>query len=346
MLSGGVPTETNRRFVLASRPEGEPTEQNFRLETQPVPKPGENELLVKNLWLSVDPYMRGRMSDRASYAKPVGIGEVMVGGTVGRVEKSRSSSFSEGDIVVGYGGWQEYSVLQGDATGAAQVFKVPSGAEDPPISTALGVCGMPGATAYFGLLKLGAPKDGETVVVSAASGAVGSVVGQIAKMRGARAVGIAGGAEKCGFCVDELGFDACVDYKSEPDLAAAIARACPKGVDVYFENVGGPVSVAVASQLNAGSRVPICGVISQYNSVEAFNPMTVLEKAAHPATGRFFLVWEWPEEYPAAIAELQAWVRSGKLKYREDVVEGFENTPKAFIGLFSGSNFGKRVVRI
>jgi NADPH-dependent curcumin reductase CurA len=329
----------NRRLVLASRPSGEPTVDNFRLETGPVPEPGPGEMLVQNLYLSIDPYMRGRMSDRASYARPVAIGDVMVGGTVGRVVTSIAEGHAPGEILVGYGGWQDYALF---LAADRQVMKVDS---PLPISTALGVCGMPGVTAYFGLLKLGEPKAGETVVVSAASGAVGSVVGQIAKLLGCRAVGVAGGPLKCKSVVEELGFDACVDHRA-PGMDAALAAACPNGVDVYFENVGGKVLEAVSKLLNPGARVPICGFISQYNEENPVTPFSVLGALPTPPVHRFFLVWEWPEEYPAAVAQLVSWVKDGKIRYREDIVQGLEEAPRALIGVLRGENFGKKVVRI
>jgi hypothetical protein len=294
---------------------------------------------VKNLYLSIDPYMRGRMSDRPSYAKPVGIGEVMVGGTVGRVVESSAGGVGQGTLLVGYGGWQDYAVF--DPAGQ-QVLPV---ASDLPPSTALGVAGMPGATAYFGLMKIGEPKPGETVVVSAASGAVGSVVGQMAKILGCRAVGVAGGPAKCEFVTKELGFDACVDHRS-PTMAEELRRACPGGIDVYFENVGGKVLEAVAPLLNPGSRVPICGFISQYNEENPVSPFTVLGALADPPVHRFFLVWEWPDEYPGALEKLAGWVREGKLKYQEDVTEGLEQAPRALIGVLRGENFGKKIIKI
>ena len=329
----------NRRIVLASRPEGEPEVSNFRLETTSLPEVPPGSVLVKNLYLSIDPYMRGRMSDRASYARPVGIGEVMVGGTVGRVVESKAENVGIGQLLVGYGGWQEYAVMKPGDQGVLPV------ASDLPPSTALGVAGMPGATAYFGLLKLGEPKAGETVVVSAASGAVGSVVGQIAKLTGCRAVGVAGGPKKCEYVTRELGFDACVDHRSTT-FAEDLRAACPRGIDVYFENVGGKVLEAVAPLLNAGSRVPICGFISQYNEANPVSPFTVLGALPHPPVHRFFLVWEWPSEYPAAVAQLAEWVRTGKLKYTEDVTSGLEEAPRALIGVLRGENFGKKVIKL
>jgi NADPH-dependent curcumin reductase len=329
----------NRRVVLVSRPEGEPVLSNFRLETASLPDVPEGRVLVKNLYLSIDPYMRGRMSDRPSYARPVGIGEVMVGGTVGTVVESRAPGIAVGTLLVGYGGWQDYAVLN-----PADQNTLPVGA-DLPLSTALGVTGMPGATAYFGLTKIGEPKQGETVVVSAASGAVGSVVGQIAKLMGCRAVGVAGGPKKCEYVTKDLGFDVCIDHRS-PNMAAELARACPKGIDVYFENVGGKVLEAVAPLLNPGSRVPICGFISQYNEADPVSPFTVLGALPHPPVHRFFLVWEWPDEYAGAVKKLALWVREGKLKYSEDVTEGLEQAPRALIGVLRGENFGKKIIKI
>jgi NADPH-dependent curcumin reductase CurA len=297
-------------------------------------------MLVENLYLSVDPYMRGRMSDRPSYARPVDIGEVMVGGTVGRVIESLADGYAAGDLVVGYGGWQKYSILESKAR--QLVLKVP---DSPPPSTALGVCGMPGVTAYFGLMKLGRPKEGETVVVSAASGAVGSAVGQMAKILGCRAVGVAGGPKKCAAVVDEYGFDACVDHRS-PNMAAELAAACPRGIDVYFENVGGKVLQAVTKLLNPGSRVPICGFISQYNEENPEIPVVVLGALPNPPEHRFFVVWEWPEEYPAAVQTMRDWVSAGKIRYREDIVDGLEAAPRALVSVLRGENFGKKIVRL
>jgi NADPH-dependent curcumin reductase CurA len=263
----------------------------------------------------------------------------MVGGTVGRVAKSAAPGYTAGDIVVGYGGWRDWALFD---TSDRQVMKVDASLA---ISTAVGVCGMPGVTAYFGLLKLGEPKAGETVVVSAASGAVGSVVGQIAKQKGCRVVGVAGGPAKCDYVTGELGFDVCVDHRA-PGMADAIRAACPKGIDVYFENVGGKVLDAVAPLLNPGARVPICGFVSQYNEQEPVTPFTVLGALATPPFHRFFLVWEWPDEYPAAVLALAAWVKEGKIRYREDISEGLAEAPRALIGVLRGQNFGKKVVRI
>ncbi|MFH1809717.1 MAG: NADP-dependent oxidoreductase [Pseudomonadota bacterium] len=336
----------NRRFILASRPRGLPTADDFRLEENELGKPGPGQVLVKNMYWSVDPYMRGRMSEAPSYAPPVAIGATMVGGTVGEVVESRAPAVAAGDVVVGYGGWQEYSVLDTSGAGPFAVTRVAHGPGAPPVSTALGACGMPGATAFFGINKLGEPSRGETVVISAAAGAVGSIAGQIAKMRGARVVGVAGGERKCRFVIDELGFDDCIDYKAETDLRAALVLSCPDGIDVYFENVGGALVEAVAGLLRPGARVPICGFISQYNSSTPVYPQAVLDAAPNKPASRFFLVGEWPDEYPGAIAQLVEWIKAGQLRYREDVVGGFENLPKAFLGLFAGENLGKRLVRL
>lgn len=330
--------ETHRRIVLAARPTAEPADGDFRIEEVPVPKPGPREVLVRIIYLSLDPYMRGRMRDAASYAQPVGIGQVMTGGTVGEVVASNHPDFKVGDIVEDRLGWQEYAIGPG-----AAMRKV-----DPalaPISTANGVLGMPGMTAYFGLFEVGQPKAGDTVVVSAASGAVGQLVGQLARIAGCRAVGIAGGAAKCAFVRDTLGFDACVDYKAEPDLAAAVKAACPDGVDVYFDNVGGAVSDAVLANINFFARVALCGSISQYNSAEP-GPRWLGTFVGKRVTARGFIVWDFNARYAPAMQRMGAWVRSGAIKYKEDIIEGIENTPRAFIGMLRGENFGKMQVKL
>jgi NADPH-dependent curcumin reductase len=330
----------HRRVVLARRPPGEPTEADFRVEEVPVPEPGPRELLVRVVYLSLDPYMRGRMRDAASYAAPVGIGEVMTGGTVGEVVKSAHPDYRVGDIVEDRLGWQEYAIAPGPA-----LRKV-----DPslaPISTANGVLGMPGMTAYFGLLEVGKPKPGETVVVSAASGAVGQIVGQLAKISGCRAVGIAGGARKCAFVKDTLGLDACIDYKGEKDLTAAVKAACPNGVDVYFDNVGGAVSDAVFLNLNFWARVALCGSISQYNAADLqMGPRLLGLFVGRRVTMRGFIVWDFNAQYGPAMRQMGEWVRSGRIKYKEDVVEGIAAAPRAFIGLLRGENFGKLQVKL
>ena len=333
----------NRRIVLRRRPVGEPREEDFELVATTIADPGEGEMLLKTLWLSLDPYMRGRMNDAKSYAPPVKLGGVMVGGTVSQVLHSRIPEYQAGDIVSGNHGWQEFAIGR---PGDDRLAKV--NPQLAPISTAIGVLGMPGFTAYFGLLRVGEPKAGETVVVSAAAGAVGSAVGQIAKIEGCRAIGVAGGTAKCQHVVDELGFDACVDYKAG-NLEADLRAACPVGIDVYFENVGGAVLDAVVPLLNPGSRVPICGFISAYNArsiSEVRSPFDVLGAMEPPPFHRFFLVGEWVEEYPEAIATLAGWIKEGKLAYRESIAEGLENAPRAFIGLLRGENLGKQLVKI
>jgi len=333
----------NTRIVLKSRPVGMPQEENFDIQSVPVEAPGENEMLLRTLWLSLDPYMRGRMSDRESYAKPLEIGEVITGGVVSEVIESNIDAYPVGTIVSGMYGWQSHAIAR---PGDYRLFKVDK--ELAPISTAVGVTGMPGQTAYFGLLKVGKPQAGETVVVSAASGAVGSVVGQIAKIQGCRAVGLAGGKTKCDYVINELGFDACIDYK-EADFAEKLAAACPDGVDVYFENVGGAVLDAVVPLLNAGSRVPICGFISAYNATsddQIRTPEMVLGALENPPEHRFFIVVEWVEEFEEASRALGGWIKDGRLKYRETIVEGLENAPEAFRMLFTGDNFGKLMIKV
>lgn len=333
----------NTRVLLNKRPVGEPEDDDFKIETLPIAEPQEGELLLKTLWLSLDPYMRGRMNDVKSYAPPVAIGEVMVGETVNQVLVSRSPDFSVGEIAVGPVGWQSYATVKADPKLFRKVDP-----EQGPISTALHILGMTGRTAFFGLLKVGEPKPGETVVVAAASGAVGSVVGQIAKIKGCRIVGIAGGKKKCDYVLNELGFDAVVDHKGG-NMAADLKAACPDGIDVYFENVGGEVLHAVVPLLNPGARVPICGYVSQYNKKnpsEMESPFDVLGKLKNPPHHRFFLVMEWIKEWSAASSEMSEWIKSGRLKYRESVVEGIRNAPQTFRGLLRGENFGKQLIKV
>lgn len=328
----------NRRILLKNRPTGLPSTSDFELVEGPVPEPGEGEVLTRTLFLSLDPYMRGRMSAAKSYAKPVELGEVMTGGTVGEVVASRHESFAPGDIVVGQGGWQDYAVLPG-----ALLRKL-----DPrlsPVSTALGILGMPGMTAYVGLLDIGRPKPGETVVVSAASGAVGSVVGQIAKIHGCRVVGVAGGKAKTDYVVEELGFDAAVDHRS-PDLPDALAAACPKGVDVYFENVGGATQKAVWPLLNDFARVVVCGLIAHYNDPTPPPGPPMLDVLRKRLAVQGFIVSDRSHRQADFLRDVGAWLQAGKLKYREDVVVGLEKAPEAFIGLLQGKNFGKLVVKV
>ena len=336
-------SETAQRIVLASRPVGQPTPEDFRLEELPRPEAGPGQLLLRTLWLSLDPYMRGRMSDAPSYAKPVGIGEVMEGGTVSEVLASRADGFAPGDVVMGRTGWQSYAVAEGRA-----VRKVDRSLA--PVSTALGVLGMPGMTAYTGLLEIGQPKPGETVVVAAASGAVGSVVGQIARIKGARAIGIAGGPAKCRFVVEELGFDACVDHRA-PNFAEELKLICSNGIDVYFENVGGAVFEAVLSLLNPFARIPVCGLIAHYNETElppGPNRVPQLMRAVltRRLTIRGFIVTDFAAREAEFLRDVATWLRERRIKYREDVVEGLANAPRALIGLLRGENFGKALVRV
>jgi len=333
----------NRRIVLASRPSGKPTTANFRLETTDVPTIGDNQVLVQTLYLSLDPYMRGRMSDAASYATPVALDAVMVGGTIGRVASSRNSAFAEGDLVSAYSGWQDYAVSDG-----SDLMKLDPRIPQP--SWALGVLGMPGLTAYVGLLDIGEPKPGETVVLAAATGAVGSVVGQIAKLKGCRVVGIAGAAEKCEYAVKELGYDACVSHYDK-DMAAQLAAACPDGIDVYFENVGGSSWEAAMPLLNNFARVPVCGLIAHYNQTElppGPDRMSLLQGLILRRSLKMqgFIVSNYQNRIPDFVSDMTGWLAQGKVKYREDMVEGLENAPEAFLGLFSGQNFGKLVVKV
>jgi len=339
-----MPALTNQQILLASRPSGLPTPDNFRIVDTPVPEPRHGQLLLEILYLSLDPYMRGRMDDAKSYAKPVDIGAVMEGGTVARVLTSQHPDFTAGDIVLSHSGWQRYALSDGD-----NLRKL-----DPalaPISTALGVLGMPGFTAWSGLLQIGQPKPGETVVVAAASGAVGSAVGQIARIHGARAVGIAGGADKCAFVRDELGFDAVIDHRA-PDFAQQLAQACPNGIDVYFENVGGKVWDAVFPLLNDFARVPVCGLISQYNALPQAEPgpdklalvmRDVLKKSLNI---RGFIQREFAALRPDFLREAGQWIVDGRLRYREDIVAGLDQAPAAFIDLLQGRNFGKLVIKV
>jgi len=330
----------NRKMVLASRPVGMVTEDNFRLEEEEVRELVDGEVLLKTLYLSVDPYMRGRMSDRKSYADPVGIGQVMTGEIVTRVEQSKNPKHQVGDVVVARLGWQEYAIS--DGTGLRRID--PSAA---PVSTGLSVLGMVGETAYFGLLDVCKAKEGDTIVVSGAAGAVGSVVGQIAKIKGCRAVGIAGSDEKVKWINEELGFDAGINYKTSEHLVKDLAKHCPDGINGYFDNVGGPITDAVFPLLAQNSHIAICGQISMYNSAEAeMGPRFLWNLIMKRATIRGFLVFDYFDRFPEALKDLTEWVTSGKIKYRENVIEGLENAPKAFIGLFHGDNIGKQLVHV
>jgi NADPH-dependent curcumin reductase len=334
----------NRQWVLASRPEGEPRQDTFRLVESDMREPADGEVLLKTLWLSLDPYMRGRISAAKSYARGVEPGEVMVGGTVSEVVESKDPRFAPGDAVLSYSGWQEYQV----ASGKGLLKLDPKAA---PLSTALGVLGMPGMTAYVGLLLIAQPKAGETVAVAAASGAVGAVVGQLAKIKGARAVGIAGGADKGRYLLDELGFDAAIDRR-DPQMKEKLAAACPNGIDVYFENVGGDVFDAVFPLFNNFARMPVCGMIAHYNDTELppgpdKTPRIMRTILTKRLTVRGFLVSDWFAEHMADFQrDMAGWIREGRVKYREDVVEGLEAAPEAFMGLLKGRNFGKLLVRV
>lgn len=329
---------TNRQILLVSRPRGEPTENNFSQVEVPIPEPGSGQFLSRTIYLSLDPYMRGRMSDKASYAKPAELGQVMVGGTVSQVISTNHPEFAAGDLVLGYDGWQEYAVSDGRG-----VKKIDPGLG--PISYYLGVLGMPGLTAYAALLNIGSPQPGETVVVSAASGAVGSVVGQIAKIKGCRAVGVAGTDEKCDYVVRELGFDACINHRTR-DFGEALAKACPNGIDVYFDNVAGPVLEAVLRHINLGARIPLVGLISQYNATEPPTGPNLMPLLVKRARIQGFLVSDHEGMREAFLRDVSGWLKAGKLKYREDRIHGLENASKAFPGLFQGKNFGKLIVKV
>jgi NADPH-dependent curcumin reductase CurA len=334
----------NKQWHLVSRPTGEPSLANFKLVEVPVPELLDGQLLVRNHFMSLDPYMRGRMNDGKSYAQPQPLNAVMQGGTVGEVVASKNEAFKAGDMVVGMGGWQQYVVV--DAEQRGMLRKVDT--THVPLSAYLGVVGMPGVTAWVGLNTIIEPKAGETIVVSAASGAVGSVVGQLAKAKGCRAVGLAGGPEKCKAVVDEFGFDACIDYKQHPDLkslSAALKQACPQGIDGYFENVGGLILEAVLLRANAFSRIAMCGMIAGYNGepLPLHNPSLIL---VNRMKVQGFIVSEHMQHWPQALNELGTGVASGKLRYRETVAPNIEAAPEAFIGLLKGRNFGKQLVKL
>lgn len=334
----------NRRIVLASRPHGEPKPENFRLETVAVPEPADKQLLLKTIYLSLDPYMRGRMSDEPSYAKPVEINEVMVGGTIAKVVVSKLDGFKEGDFVLSSNGWQDYALS--DGKGVINLGQAPE-----HVSYFLGVLGMPGFTAYMGLLDIGKPKAGETLVVAAATGPVGSTVGQIAKLQGCRVIGIAGGAEKCRFAVEELGFDICLDHHS-PTFADDLAKACTKGIDIYYENVGGKVFDAVLPLLNTHARIPVCGIVSSYNATNLPAgpdrlPLlmgTILKKRM---TVRGFIIFDdYGHHYPEFRQKMGEWVKTGKVKTREYIVNGLENAPQTLNAMLKGGNFGKTLINV
>ncbi len=328
----------NRKILLASRPQGAVTVENFRIVDAPLPQPADGEALVRNEWLSLDPYMRGRMSDAKSYVPPVQIDEVMVGQTVGEVIESRDARFKAGDKVLTNLGWQSHGVAK-----AADL--VPIDTRRAPASYYLGILGMPGMTAWFGLFEIGQPKPGETVLVSAASGAVGSVVGQLAKIHGCRAVGIAGGRAKCDYVVNDLGFDTCVDHRAA-NLYDDLNAACPNGVDVDFENVGGPVLDTALRVMNRHSRIVVCGLIAEYNATEPYGYKRLRAVLVNRIRMQGMIVFDWKDRYSEALQGLAAHVAAGKLKYRESIVEGLDNAPRALAGLLKGENFGKQLVKI
>lgn len=333
---------TNKRILLASRPAGMPTLDNFEIVETEAPGPEDGEILIRTLYLSVDPYMRGRMSDRKSYVPPFAVGEVITGGVVGEVVESRADAYQTGDIVTGMLGWQLYTVAKGDE---ASLRKIDPAAA--PVTTALGVLGMPGLTAYFGLLDIGRPAPGETVVVSGAAGAVGTLVCQIAKLKGCRVVAVAGSDGKNKYLTDELGADAALNYKTSVDLRRELREACPRGVDVYFDNVGGAVSDAVMSLINKGARAVICGQISLYN-LETLDvgPRVQPFLLVNSALMQGFIITDYAARFAEGVGALARWLAEGKLKYAENIVEGFENTPRAFLGLFTGENLGKQLVKV
>ncbi len=334
----------NRIIILKSRPVGTPILENFHLQERSIPVPADGQLLLRAHYLSLDPYMRGRMSDGPSYAAPVAIGDVMVGGTVSRVETSFNPNYKAGDMVLSYCGWQDYAISDGKG-----LTKLNGDKHHPSLS--LGILGMPGFTAYMGLLDIGQPKPGETVVVAAASGAVGAVVGQIAKIKECRIVGIAGGTEKCRYVVDELGFDICIDHHAA-DFAKQLAAACPRGIDVYFESVGGAVFDAVLPLLNTKARIPVCGSIASYNDTELpkgpdrlpLLTRTILTKRLKMQG--FIIFDDYGSRFSEFFGQMSSWLWEGRIKYREDIVDGLENAPKAFIGLLNGKNFGKLIIRV
>ncbi|MBW4492871.1 MAG: NADP-dependent oxidoreductase [Oscillatoria princeps RMCB-10] len=333
----------NRQFRLASRPVGEIKDSDLEYREVPVPTPKDGEVLVRTIYLSLDPTNRIWMSDMPQYMPPVEVGDVMRGINLGVVEESKNPNFKQGDLVSGLLGWQDYALAEGNTGVSITRLPQPLSA---PLSAYLGVLGLTGCTAYFGLLDIGQPKQGETVVVSAAAGAVGSIAGQIAKIKGCRAVGIAGSDEKCRWIVEELGFDAAINYKTA-DVAQALAETCPNGIDVYFENVGGAILDAVLANLNLYARIPLCGFISAYNAKEPvpgpYNLGMILMKRARV---QGFIVSDYFSRWPAAVSQLGQWLGEGKIKYAEDIVEGLENAPKALRKLFDGSNQGKLIVKV
>ncbi len=333
-------TSINRALVLGDYPSGAPGARHFQLVETPLPEPARGEVLVRSIYLSVDPYMRGRLRPGPSYAEPQKIGEVMVGEVVGEIIASRSPGYAPGDLVTADIGWQTHGVVPGNGLRTLD----PAAA---PISTALGVLGMPGLTAYFGTLEVLQPRPGDTLVVNAASGAVGAVVGQIARIGGCRVVGIAGSDDKCAYITAELRFDHAINHRTTNDMSSALAEACPHGIDCYFDNVGGPITDAAIENLALGARVAICGQIAQYNDTEvATGPRNLRHFLVKRASLKGLLVFDWRDRYEEGLARLQRWVQSGEIRYREDIVDGLEKAPDAFAGLMEGRNFGKQLVRV
>ncbi|WED29013.1 NADP-dependent oxidoreductase [Vibrio sp. DW001] len=336
--------QNNSRVVLASRPVGAPTENDFRLESVAKPIPAEGEVVLRTVYLSLDPYMRGRMNDAKSYAEPVAVNDVMVGATVCQVAESKNDNFDVGEWVLAYTGWQSYGLSNGQ-----ELLKL--GKEPTAPSYALGIMGMPGFTAYMGLLDIGEPKEGETIVVAAATGPVGATVGQIGKLKGCKVVGIAGGEEKCRYAKEVLGFDECIDHKSE-DFQQQLAKACDKGIDVYFENVGGKVFDAVMPLLNTAARIPLCGLISQYNATalpDGPDRMSMLMGTLlikRIKMQGFIIFDDYGHRYNEFAADMATWLKDGKIKYKEQLVVGLDKAPEAFIGLLEGKNFGKLVIQV
>jgi hypothetical protein len=340
--------DTYRRVVLARRPSGMPVEEDFRLEEHPLQEPGPGEILIRNHYLSIDPFQRGRMNEKARYGPSVGIGEVMIGSVVGQIVKSRNTQYEEGEFVEGLLGWQEYAIADGHGRRAYYgkgLTRIPM--DRAPLSTALGVCGTPGETAYFALLDMGRPKPGETVVVTAAAGAVGSLAGQIAKLSGCRVVGVAGSDEKVRYVVDELGFDACINYKTTPDLLQTLRETCPDRIDIYFDNVGGDIADTMFKRLAINSRVVIVGRVAQYNDQKQriapdYSGMIMTQRT----TIRGFIVFDYEDRAEEPRERIGRWVGEGKIKYRETIVEGIQNGPRALIGVLTGQNIGKQLVRL
>ena len=328
----------NHQILLKSYPVGTPTANDFSLVETAIPELAAGEVLNRTIYLSLDPYMRGRMSDTESYAPPVKLGSVMVGSTVSQVVKSNDPRFSVGEFVVGYDGWESYAIAKAETLRRLDPKQL-------PISAALGIAGMPGMTAYFALLDIGKPQPGETVVVSAASGAVGAIVGQIAKIKGCRAVGIAGSDEKCAYVVDELGFDACINRRTQ-DLNSALKAACPDGIDIYVDHTAGPILEAVLQQINLGARIPLVGLISQYNAETLPPGPNLMPLLVKRALIKGFLVGDYLGRQAEFLHDISQWLHAGKLKYKEDVVNRLENAPHAFLGLLQGDNFGKLIVRV